>query len=92
MRWDYLPLDINLAFPVLGKIILKIIIIIIIIVIIIIIIIIITMFVYFLRTFIWFIPSSTSEPQICQSCEVKFELYCIFGIKCIKKLKTKLHW
>ena len=48
-----------------------------------IIIIIIIMFCFFLKVFIRSIPSSTKEPRVCDSCEVKFEVYCIYLILCI---------
>ena len=35
-------------------------------------------FVIFKKIFIRSIPSSTQEPQVCESCEVKFEVYCIY--------------
>ena len=44
----------------------------------------------FLQMFILSIPISTQEPQVCESCEVKFEVYYIYlllNICIIKKRK-----
>ena len=53
------------------------------------------MFCFFLKSvYTRSIPSSTKEPQVCDSCEVKFEVYCnmyIFGIVLNIYIYTYIH-
>ena len=39
--------------------------------------------------FIRSIPSSTQKSQVCGSCEVKFEVYCIYFVLNIYTIKNK---